>query len=317
MSFGDHTLALSGVSSSTAAGEQVTGSAACWETAPAPLPRSYFELLERVSVVDALRNRERAYVLRDRDGRILGSAGADLVFPQGHAPERSRASRSNGVAIHVTWETACDRACAELVERDRILRSWYGELVPSPLPLGPGLVPDAMRIHSEWLAYELGASGPCVGADLAVVLVIAFPARTEVPLVFGAAAASDRRTAVTKAIEEAIQRFGFLFGEAIPDTPPESAPTPDYHQEFYLYPPHHRLLRDWLERRAAAADAPSGAGEQGAPRPVSFVDLTPPHLRGDLFVAKALSIDAEPLWFGEPAPHRAAVTPERRVHPVA
>jgi hypothetical protein len=112
-----------------------------------------------------------------------------------------------------------------------------------------------------------------------------------------------------------VQRFGFLFGESIPEAPPEPSSTPDYHQEFFLNPAAHPLLRAWLD----AIDGPPARMPPAAPPESSagFVDVTPPALRGRLWVAKAVCASAEPLFFGEPAPHRAAVRPDRRVHPIA
>lgn len=302
-------IRLSGLSTSGPRGEQATGSAG----GEAALARSYFELLERVSIFTALRGPEGELVLRDRDGRRIGAAPRARVFPESPRPDRFRHSLSSGVALHVTWAEACDRALAELVERDRVLRSWYGQAAPRRTPLAPDLVPEGLRALASWSAYEIPGAGG-VDAPLTVAAVVGTPKAATTPLTYGFAARPEASEAIAAALCEAVQRFGFLYGEEIPRALPSVAPGPDFHQEFYLYPPSRHLLQAWLD------GSPSGDPAQESPRgnaAVHFVDLTPRHLRGSLFVAKALCDAAEPLVFGEPAPHRAAASPARWVHPIA
>jgi hypothetical protein len=303
-------ISLSGFSTSSPQGEQVTGSAG----GEASLTRGYFELLERVSIFSALRSSHADFPLRDRSGREIGAATRAQVFPESPRPDRWRHSLSNGVALHVSWAEACDRALAELVERDRVLRSWYGESTPHPFALAPDLVPEGLRELATWSAYEIPFDRG-IEAPLSVAAVVGLPRDEATPLTYGFAARATAREAMEAALREALQRFGFLFGEEIPGAIPALTPSADFHQEFYLYPPSRPLFQRWLD----------GAGSPAAPEDrslargteVYFVDLTPKHLRGNVFVAKALCDAAEPLVFGEPAPHREHAAPERRVHPIA
>jgi hypothetical protein len=310
-------IQLSGLSVVGPNGQQVTGAAAC--SVPANCAsRSYYELLERVSIVVAMEEGTTDYPLYDAARREFGRAPRAAVFPESARPERSRYSQSNAVALHRSWNEACDRAAAELVERDRVLRCWFDECAPSHLTLPGGLIPAGLRSLAEWEAYEIPSSGPSIGPAWSVVAVVGYPRANDTPLAYGFAARSSTREAVGAAALEAVQRFAFLYGEEIPRETPELSPTPDFHQEFFLYPPSCALLRDWLN---AASSPATGSPDAVAPAddvPIRFVDLTPAHLRGrDLFVAKAICSSAEPLVFGHPMAHRERVSAARRVHPVA
>jgi len=329
---GESSIELAGWSAVGPRDEPLTGSAAAADAAGSSAARGYFELLERISVVDAMSGAEDLALL-DREGRAIGRAARADVFPESPCPERWRYARSNGVALHRSWRGACDRAAAELVERDRVLRSWYGEIAPRRRALPDASVPNGLRAHADWIACELPAraSAPGAARALSVVVVAGIPRQASTPLVYGFGAGAGARAAA-RAASEAVQRFGFLFGEDIPREPPRPSPTPDFHQEFFLYPPSHELFVAWLDGappngatpappaeddRGLARDARPGLAARGAPAGIAFVDLTPRHLRGSLFVARAVCRAAEPLVFGEPAPHRARVSGDRRVHPIA
>jgi hypothetical protein len=323
VTIGSSTIELSGLSVSDVEGEQITGSAASADASGSATARSYFELLERVSVITAMRDRHGDYELLDRAGRLRGRARRCDLFPESPEPHRWRPSRSNGIALHLSWQEACDRAAAELVERDRVLRSWYGERAPVPCELPEELIPEGLRALAAWRAYELSAPSAGIGRAFTVVAVLAFPRAESTPIAYGFAAHLDRELAIKAAAGEAVQRFGFLFGEAVPGEVPSVSPTPDFHQEFFLFPPSHRILCEWLDstsETSGSSGSPSGTAAGSGPDvddDLLFVDLTPKHLRGLLLVAKAICERAEPLVFGEPAPHRARANPDRRVHPVA
>ena len=321
---GSSVVELSGLLVVSPIGEQITGSAASVSSSASATARSYFELLERVSVVTAMSDRTRDYELRDRLGRSAGHVSRCELFAESPEPDRWRPSRSNGVALHVTWQEACDRAAAELVERDRVLRSWYGESVPRPCELPEAMIPAGLQSLASWMAYELETGGCGVRSALTVVCVVGVPKIDTTPLAYGFAARPTRLQAIEAAASEAVQRFGFLFGEAIPQVPPSSAPTPDFHQEFFLCPSSHAVLYKWLRGISRSEERPL---EKHLPQKrqrqleksdeVFFVDVTPKHLGRLLFVAKAICPSAEPLVFGQPAPHRADCNPAMRVHPIA
>ncbi|HEY2733508.1 MAG TPA: YcaO-like family protein [Polyangiales bacterium] len=247
-----------------------------------PVARARFELIERASILLA-RARRKTFALRDQRGALLRTVNASELFPIDPEPKIERTSLSNGVALHRSWTRACEAALAELVERDRVLRSFRGEFSPRKIPARIA----ALRAGYEVEAY---AFGPASLAHRAVGLFL-FPREPSDPLVYGFAAARDAKSALAGATREALQRLAFLHGEALPKSPPRAAATPDYHQAYYLYPPHRQKLRRWLARRGAGKRAPREIEAQ-------FVDLTPPDLAGGLKIVRALSADALPLQFG-------------------
>jgi hypothetical protein len=113
---------------------------------------------------------------------------------------------------------------------------------------------------------------------------------------------------------ECLQRLAFLWGEPIPKELPAFETSPSFHQDFYLCPQSHGLLRAWL----------SGQHDEGAPsatrvptRKSGFANLTPEHLRGQIWVVKALPVSELPLAFGRRHPGIAARLQRRGVHPIA
>jgi hypothetical protein len=292
--------------------ELITGSAADLDVTP--LPRAYFELIERVGLVTAARNPNRDFTLKDEHGREIGRASASRVLPQSNDSSR-RFARSNGVAVGATWRSACRAAFWELIERDRVLRSWYGVTHPKPiaLPSWPWL--DALEGHHEWLAYEFpetagSETGGAVG-------VFAFPRSTEHPLSYGFAADRTSSRTIERAAGECLQRLGFLWGEALPTVAPPFAPTAEYHQEFYLQACMHQRVRDWLMGRHT--QNPCSIRERLGPTSVrEFADLTPESLRGRLAVAKALPVLELELTLGRGHPAVVGPLPETlQVHPIA
>ncbi len=277
-------------------GAEVTGSAA--ELDRSPLARAYFELLERASLLEA---RGRLHPLCDARGRVLGALREDA----GLAPEGTpvRPARSNGLALHLSFEEACRRAALELAERDRVLRAWYGEL-----PVAPAAPPALLAPFDthEWRACAIAEEGDAAE----VAAVIGFPRRPELPLARGFGAAASLGAALEAAAREAVQNLAFLWDEPVPAAAPESAPRPMFHLDYYLYPGHHAHLARWLD---GAHHRPSPrAPRRGEPR---FVDLTPASLRGKLSVARAVSDGARPLVFGEVACPPPGL-PGSHVHPI-
>lgn len=271
-----------GVSSRNGSGLEVTGSAA--ERDGSPLWRAWLELLERMAIVES------------------GVGTSD--------DPRRRPARSNGVAAHATWTAACAGARLELVERDRVLRSWYGELAPVPVP-APELLRD-FGSH-EWVACVIPGEP---WSDVEVAVVVGFPADPQRPLARGFAARSSRRAAVEAASREALQGLAFLWDEPVPECAPAPAPTPIFHLDYYLYPRHHQEIRRWLA--AEHGRHPKLWIPATPAAKIRFVDLTHPALAGQLAVAQAGSDAALPLVFGDAPVQVAAGLPrELHVHPIA
>src|SRR5689334_16300436 len=101
-------LARSGMSTRNAHGQEVTGAAA--DADEVPTARGAFELLERVCTIEALRGDATTFELRDVAGRHVGAIAHGDAFPESEEPTEWQYSRSNGIALHETWERAANRA---------------------------------------------------------------------------------------------------------------------------------------------------------------------------------------------------------------
>jgi hypothetical protein len=303
-------VSLVGLFARAADGREALGSAGA--RCSAPVARAYFELFERVAVLEALAEPRARYAVRGLEGQA-DSLGFGEVFPEPPPSALFKYSRSNGVAAGPSWSAACASAAAELVERDRLLRTWYGEGQPIRVPLPED---EAFRALEPWYELEAysfaGRATP--GSELAVAAVFGFPKVAEAPLVFGSAAAPTLALALDGAERECLQRWGFLWGERIPSEAPSFAATADYHQELYLWPEMHAQLRRFL-----AGGHVGLATLKGSPRadagPRRFVDLS---LATGPAVARAVAEAELPLTFGRGHPFALGALPEPlSVHPIA
>jgi ribosomal protein S12 methylthiotransferase accessory factor YcaO len=227
-------------------------------------------------------------------------------------------ARSNGVALHEGWAAACERAYWELVERDRVLRAWWGETSPAALAIAEDSPLARLPSYEVKLCTFPGVSTAAWGAGIEVAGVIGFPLRADVPLFLGYAGRPSLLDAVEAATREAIQLLAFLWGESIPTEPPSRAPGPMMHLDHHLFPGNHAALRRWLEgdHRQYSSGLPEAfRSRQVEEDSLGFVDLTPRWMRG-LRVAKAISPHAALLTFGE-APSVAHLPDPLRIHPIA
>lgn len=284
----------------------VTGSAA--GMGGFPIDRAYFELLERLCIVLA-RDATGPLGVRSAQGARRRPRAATTVFPVDRDPDRVRASVSNGVALHESWPQACEAALDEMVERDRVLRSFAGEFAPRSVVHPTLAAGDALDAHYDVRAYAMDPPGVELERNAAGVFL--FPRVVHAPLCYGFGAARAPDAALASAEREALQRLAFLWGEELPHRPPDPTPTPDFHQDFYLYPPHREHLERWLSG-ARTAGPHSTATRPFDGQAVTFADLTHAALRGRLVVVRALSRTARALRFG--ATVRSLHTPP---HPVA
>ena len=311
---GDTQIQLAGLSTVDRAGQYVCGSAG--QLTGSPLARAYYELIERTAVIEAMGQVHKAFEIRDLQCEIVGNACNGDIFLQSPDEKHWRYARSNGVAVGVDWEDATRRAGLELTERDRVLRSWYGEFTPQKVELSSGLVPRSLDQYYEFETYLFASAGAQCDATT-VAGVFGFPRFDSAPLVFGFGARCEVNAALAAATCECLQRLGFLWGESIPQDLPVFAPTPDFHQEYYLHPPHQIQLRDWLRGDHAkfAGVLADGPPEQGA---TYFVDLTPEALQTKLVIVKALPASELPLTFGRGHPRLRRAPPEPlAIHPIA
>ncbi len=289
-------------------GECVTGSAA--STVEVPVERAYLELLERLAVLEAIERAPSRFVLVDETGTPTGIAPFGKVFPTSPTPDEWRWARSNGVAVGPSFGFAANRARLELIERDRVLRSWYGELLPQSADVEPGLFPVALREHYDVRASAFGNSEGGV-----VCGVFALP-KGGAPLSFGFSARPTRREAVASAALECLQRIGFLFGEASSDRAPDAAPTPDFHQDYFLASDGNRRVEQWLAGNHQGLHV--FATERARNPRRGYVDLTPDWFRSGLSAVRAIPEDEIPLWFGASHPLvDGAHLSDISVHPIA
>ena len=297
--------------SSSRDGMEALGSAADAQTSPDA--RAQFELLERVSLLDASRSLAASFATRTRDGEFTGTRPGSQVFQVSSDPARWAYARSNGIALHSDWTSACSRAELELAERDRILRAWLGQTEPQRLAIDLQSSPLSRTRSFEWSAYLFPPPPSCDFAPgVHAVGIFGFPFKPAAPFVFGYGARDSVKNAMESATQEAMQLLAFLWGEPICDRAPEPAPTPMCHLETFQCRDRQALVRRWLEgahRRYRRASAEVLDPE------VRFVDLTPAWLEGTLRVAKAISDAALPLAFGL-APLTAHLPAELRLHPI-
>lgn len=295
-------------------GVLVTGSAAA--IGEAPMARAYFELLERAAIVECDLSGEIAMPLYDLERRQQATCAKSLAFPRSAQPELWVYAKSNGAATQTTWEDACRAAACELVERDVVLRSWYGQLPVERLRDAPLQSAAVFAEHYDVDAYLLGTS-TVVGleGDVKTVAVVAVPRNPAAhPLALGTGAGSTLREAVSKAEQECVQKIGFLWGQPLEDGEVPFTPTAEFHLDYFLRPRHHRLIAEWLAGRVATDRAVAPL----PPRRCAFVDLTPTHLRGSIYVVKACCPDTLPLIFGRATmPPFSSAAPDRQIHPIA
>jgi hypothetical protein len=298
----------------TVRGEEVNGAAVAVDGSP--VARAWFELLERASTLEAMRNQTPELDLWTADGAPCGACAHDAVFPESSDPASFRYARSNGVAAHLDWPTACRRALWELAERDRVLRSWFGEIAPQRLELWHRR-PLFERTRSyTWRAYRFPAEGHAAWSEgIEVVGLYGFPMERSAPLIFGYGARPALHDAFSSAVDEATQLLGFLWGEAIPEHEPALVPAAVYHLERFLVRDNYALLERWLNGEHLRFRACVGTTDKSSDASARFVDLTP---RGttSFKVAKALSAAALPLIFGV-GPVGSHLPSDLRVHPIA
>ncbi len=248
------------------------------------LERAYFELQERMAALDAV----------------------DVSVT---THEHYKASLSNGLAAGLTRSGSRARAYYELLERDAVLRSWYGWSQPKPIPDAHEPLPSEFY-ETKLVEFPLHARhhpSACAG-------YFGFPRNNDNPLVFGFGSGPELGSAIESARRECVQRLAFLWGEEIPEREPEFQCTAGFHQEWYLYPAHHGVLRDWLEGGNPCTKKVEPTTEVSAGP--TFSDLTPPHLKGRMHITRATDTGLLPLLFGAD-PISSGLPAGLRIHPIA
>jgi len=286
-----------------------------------PQNHAWFELLERIYLVESLR-RQVFSVRSPQHGNVTRQAVHNEVFPQTIAntkPDNAsfQYSKSNGVALHYSWQEACRRACFELVERHLVLSSWLGLTKPKVLEnTFTESVLEKFNDYYKILRVDFGSQETsCFSQKISSAGIVLLPKNLEVPMIIAFGAGTSLEESLAKAECEAMQRLGFLWGEEIPTQEPEFYPSALYHQEYFLFPGSRRKIESWL------------AGDHSAYcinhrkhikiLNVSFIDLS---FSGssDFRVAKAISPESIPLVFGKWRENGFDLLPEEKiVHPIA
>ena len=287
-----------------------TGSAAAIEHSP--VDRAYYELLERIAILEAINTPRPTFPLLDPYGRKAGELACEEVFPESKNALYSF-SKSNGVALGRDFADAAQRARFELVERDRILRHWFLQRAPKRLD-NCDIAISGLDEHYEFAGYEFPAHAQDNAPEVSVVGFFAFPKTAQRAFLYGLGAAESQLSAVEKARQEILQVAGFLWEEEVETALPEFSPTAAFHQDYYLFCKRAQALRDWLEGRSTETRASFDL----LTTPAGWVDLTPEFLKSGLKVVKRIDSTRLPLVFGKRHPNvRAELSESLWIHPIS
>lgn len=277
-----------------------------------PFQRAFFELLERIALLDSESSNTPTWPCKNLAGEMVGQTPNHRVFPESKSAIWQYA-KSNGVALGSCFSTASDRAKNELVERDLIQRSWYGATGFESLPTPEFLASSDLASNYKLLTRNFGSR-----FGVSVTGLFAFPLNKANPFVYGFGAAESLEPALEKSVGEFLQRLGFLWEEEIPVEPPAFSTTAYFHQEYYLNASTHWSLREWLESPVKESWMLDERQIHDEDQGFSFIDLTPDDFPDQLFVVKAIHSSMMPLTFGKAHPWVSPSLPERlQVHPIA
>ena len=260
-------LQLLGLVAESANFGPVTASAVCRQQVP--WVRAYFELLERVSILLA----------REKLPQIFNPTSPDQKWVY---------SKSNGVAAHTDSEQAKRASFFELVERDRVLRSWYGQIRPIPVEFPEPPLAEALSAYYRFEAYDFGEG---VGG------VFGFPLAKQHPLVHGFGSRASLKEGLAHAVQETLQRLGFLWGEEVLVGQLEFSPTPDFHLEYFLSEEGAQRIRNWLDGKHLGRFQLQDIADPNSEN-IQYLDLTPLSLQEKVHIYQASAPSRIPLTFG-------------------
>lgn len=318
LSLGDINSYMVGLRASHPLLGQVTASAVGQDQPPEE--KAWFELMERVAIMRALSSDDPNLKTRLFSGNEATTIAKSSIFPSLVAPGSNefQHSKSNGIALHNTWENACRHAAYEAVERHFILSTWLGKHKPKILKTVDtkfaSLSGKYKVCHVEFGSTYVPSIGETVYSCGVFLLPRLFSSKKKVPFVFGCGGHKSLDEALKKAEREALQRLSFLWGEEIPSEEPSFAPNPMYHQELFLWPKKHKMIKDWIQGRFFKKELEVDDSEID----LTFVDLSEYSLNEEHFIAKAHSEKIIPLVFGKPQSGPFKELEEgRKVHPIA
>ena len=279
--------------------------------------RAYWEALERLAISETLYSGEQSKFYSYSLGENSLEARCfpfSEVFPK--SPESFPLSKSNGVALHESREEAAKSGAHELIERHAVLESWFGHRKPLRIP--ETMIKedtDFLRQFYQIEVYDFhGTKANDFPFPIETIGVFFFPKNNKYPLVYGFASHTNPILATIKANQEAIQRLGFLWGESIPSSKPVPGTNAMAHQEWYLYEPHHKHLRMWLDGEFCR--------DHRQQRPqyevkIKWVQLDRSSTDHRFHVIKAISSDCMQLHFGPYPDFYNLPFQEQLMHPIA
>ncbi len=294
-------------------GVQITGSSVGGSLSS--LKRAYFEMVERASLQGVLQFESRPISLCGFGGEVIRESSRQELFPAVPMGCLWQYSVSNGVAAHLSFGEARDRALQELLERDAILRSWYSGKKPESLALPYSDIVSVLQDEFDVRVVRFAS------ARSAVIGVFGFPKDLKKSAFFGFGTSNSLDKAIRKAFRESLQRLGFTWGE---DPCVQEGNvfaefkgrTAEDHLEFYLNPESTFILKDWLTGKLE--ERYSNQIVNVIDERVLYADLTPPQLRGRVWVLKAIYDECMPLTFGSAHPWVLPVSGTDRIpHPIA
>lgn len=332
LQLGELKLGLAGLIAEGKDGVPCLGSAA--QAAELPLERAYFELLERICVFEARAQVKKYFPLRLENGDTIGEILSTDLFLQSPCPDEWIYSTSNGVALHHNFIEAALGAKSELIERDLILRSWYGDqnVVQKKLDfhLLKNLHAEVESKLSQFL-HSLEQLSPFYHFELysftescklqeghSVYGLFAFPRENHAPFAFGLGSDKKLGDGLHHALNECFQRIGFLWGEDL-SICPDFSPTPQYHMEFFSKNSNILPIQKWL-RGQSGIDSNNRYFKEKNHRKreekIKFADISPAWARGQLTVLKAVSPNHWPLVFGKNHILTQGIPQEFHLHPI-
>ncbi len=295
-----------------ATGEEVTGSSAALHK---ETERAYYELLERCLIVDCAYNSQLSFPILNTEGQPTGKmlSHSEIFLPDTNL-NLWKHSKSNGIAVHKNFQEASIRAYFEMAERDQVLRSWFGEVLPQALDTKYFSLPGLKELEENYQVTSYSFQDPNRPEPAKVVGTFGFPKQGNLPLIFGFGASFDFATATAHALGECFQRLGFIFDEEFAPTPEHISldPSADFHLNWFLRSSSHSLIRQWLAGKNKKS--PRAATKLGL---VQYVELT--KTPGKISLVKALQPGRLPLRFGrgyeEFYPHLSEL--EQAIHPIS
>lgn len=278
-----------------------------------PSETAWFELIERMTIMENL-TKELFPLCSMAKGDLAGQIARADIFPIASSPLFMH-SKSNGVALHDSWEEACKRAAFELIERHLVLASWVGMTAPKVLrgSVRAGPLQLLGKIY-EIQRLDFGSQAVAGFKDsIHVSGVVLLSKSGNAPLIIAFGAGFSPEESLVKAEAETLQRLGFLWGEEIPQELPAFQANNLFHQEYFLLPANRSKIEAWI----AGDFLRQNAALSQALMPMDFADLTRFHDLG-MYVAKAVAPNAIPLVFGQWRSGVFKDLPEDRlIHPIA